>query len=268
MANNYQETATSKFLRGEDADLFDDVMQAARLVCQVVEEVEMEEDEEGDGSWYDVMAAKRRKAIRESTDASERVRELAEEILNNWLELGKEDYDTFPLPSMILERSAEGATAYLGMEADSGDIDVLDAILPAFVKRAKYVERWGFTWCTWCDKARPDQFTGGAVLISKETTEYVSASNAVDAFERRPDVAPCRVTKVEEREEGAHDVWVHLDADTLRAGDVYVFGENRTCFRALVSGLSYVTVPTACLVLEEGQRVAVGDILLNPRGWS
>lgn len=268
MANNYQETATSKFLRGEDVDLFDDVMQAARLVHQVVGEVELEEGEEGDNPWYEAMAVKRRKMIRETTDASERVRELAEEVLNTWLELGKEDYDTFPLPVMLLDRSAAGATAYLAMEADSGDIDVLDAILPAFVKRAEYVDRWGYTWCTWCDKARPDQFTGGAVLISKEKTSYVSASNAVDTFERRPEVAPCRVTKVEERADGARDVWVQLDAGSLRVGEVYVFGENRTFFQAVVTRLGSVHGYTACLVLEEGQRVAVGDILLNPRGWT
>lgn len=60
--------------------------------------------------------------------------------------------------------------------AESGDVEKVANFVRAFLLQFRPLDAVGFEWATWCDKPRPDEFGGGAVLVTATRIEYTGTN--------------------------------------------------------------------------------------------
>jgi hypothetical protein len=87
---------------------------------------------------------------------------------------------------------AEGNRALISDSGGNGNVGKLAYCLREFLAAHRPADRFIFSWASTCDKARPDGFDGGAVIVrSRSTTLFNPMSMAKDWDESggcKPDV--------------------------------------------------------------------------------
>jgi hypothetical protein len=86
-------------------------------------------------------------------------------------ELGEPDFpDDEPKADFEWKIDADGDLHMFAEE--SGEPNDVANFVQAFLKKFRPAQHFSMTWCTFCDKMRVDEFSGGGVLVTAEKQQW------------------------------------------------------------------------------------------------
>ena len=92
--------------------------------------------------------------------------------------------------STEIERRDDGADLWLYAE-EGADLDCLVDFLQDFLKENRPDSHLGFEWANTCSKMRLDSFSGGAVFITADKTDWVSTYDFLETKRKAFEAAKC-----------------------------------------------------------------------------
>ena len=114
-----------------------------------------------------------------------------------WLETKFEDLNKIndddegeyvDIGSTEIERRDDGADLWLYAE-EGADLDCLVDFLQDFLKENRPDSYLGFEWANTCSKMRLDSFSGGAVFITADKTDWVSTYDFLETNRKAVEAA-------------------------------------------------------------------------------